>query len=109
MQEIQKTQVQSPGSGRSPGEENGNPLHYTCLEISMDKGAWLVIVHGVTHMFCLNFAPEVQRAELMLFLSSWCVHIWRKGNYLWAPLHSLSLPREHHFCFILFTVCFVFF
>ena len=50
MQEMQKMQVQSPGSGRYPREENGNPLHYTCLENSMDKGAWLVIVHGVTHM-----------------------------------------------------------
>ena len=29
-----------PGLGRSPGEENGNPLQYTCLENSMDGGAW---------------------------------------------------------------------
>ena len=29
-----------PGSGRSPGEENGNPLQHSCLEISMDRGAW---------------------------------------------------------------------
>ena len=29
-----------PGSGRSPGEENGNPLQYSCLENSMDRGAW---------------------------------------------------------------------
>ena len=29
-----------PGSGRSPGEENGNLLQYACLENSMDKGAW---------------------------------------------------------------------
>ena len=38
-----------PGSGRSSGEEDGNPLHYTCLENSMDRGDWLVIVHGVAH------------------------------------------------------------
>ena len=31
-----------PGSGRSPGEENGNPLQYSCLENSMDEGAWWV-------------------------------------------------------------------
>ena len=30
-----------PGSGRSPGEENGNPLQYSCLENPIDKGAWL--------------------------------------------------------------------
>ena len=29
-----------PGAGRSPGEGNGNPLQYTCLENSMDRGAW---------------------------------------------------------------------
>ena len=34
-------------SGRSPGEGNGNPLQYSCLENSMDKGAWWAIVHGV--------------------------------------------------------------
>ena len=37
-----------PGSGRSPGEENGNPLQYSCLENSMDRRAWWAIAHGVT-------------------------------------------------------------
>ena len=37
-----------PGSGRSPGEGNGNPLQYSCLENSMDGGAWWATVHGVT-------------------------------------------------------------
>ena len=37
-----------PGLGKSPGEGNGNPLQYSCLENSMDKGAWRAIVHGVT-------------------------------------------------------------
>ena len=36
-----------PGLGRSPGEENGNPLQYSCLENPMDRGAWWAIVHGV--------------------------------------------------------------
>ena len=36
-----------PGSGRSPGEGNGNPLQYSCLEIPMDGGAWWATVHGV--------------------------------------------------------------
>ena len=36
-----------PGSGRSPGEGTGNPLQYSYLENSMDKGAWRAIVHGV--------------------------------------------------------------
>ena len=37
-----------PGLGRSPGEENGNPLQYTCLKNTMDGGAWWATVHGVT-------------------------------------------------------------
>ena len=36
-----------PGSGQSPGEENGNPLQYCCLENSIDRGAWWATVHGV--------------------------------------------------------------
>ena len=36
-----------PGVGRSPGVGNGNPLQYSCLENSMDRGAWRATVHGV--------------------------------------------------------------
>ena len=36
-----------PGSERSPGEGNGNLLQYSCLENSMDRGAWWATVHGV--------------------------------------------------------------
>ena len=36
-----------PGSGRSPGEGNGNPLQYSCLENPMDRGVWWATVHGV--------------------------------------------------------------
>ena len=36
-----------PGSGRSPGEGNGNPLQYSCLGNSMDRGAWQATVHEV--------------------------------------------------------------
>ena len=37
-----------PGLERSPGEGNGNPLQYSWLENSMDRGAWRATVHGVT-------------------------------------------------------------
>ena len=36
-----------PGLGRSPGEENGYPFQYSCLENSMDRGAWQATVRGV--------------------------------------------------------------
>ena len=37
-----------PGLGRFFGEGNGNPVQYSCLENSMDRGAWWATVHGVT-------------------------------------------------------------
>ena len=37
-----------PGLGRSPGEGNGYPLQYSCLENSMGRGTWWATVHGVT-------------------------------------------------------------
>ena len=38
-----------PGSERSPGEGNGNPLQCSCLENPMDRGAWQVAVHGIAN------------------------------------------------------------
>ena len=38
-----------PGLGRSPGEGNGTPLQYSCLENPMDRGAWWATVHGVAN------------------------------------------------------------
>ena len=37
----------NPGLGRPPGEGNGNPFQYSCLENPMDRGAWRATVHGV--------------------------------------------------------------
>ena len=37
-----------PGYGSSPGERNGTPLQYSCLENPMDGGAWWATVHGIT-------------------------------------------------------------
>ena len=39
-----------PGLGRSPGEGNGNPLQYSCLENPMGRGAWQATVYGVTRV-----------------------------------------------------------
>ena len=59
-----------PELGRSPGEESGNQLQYSCLEYSMDRGAWQATVHGIakswtcllyiciythTHIYILDF------------------------------------------------------
>ena len=51
-----------PGSGRSPGEGNSNPFQYSCLENSMDGGAWWATVHGVAK-------SQTQLSDFSFFLS----------------------------------------
>ena len=57
-----------PGSGRSPGEENGNPLQYSCLENYIDWGAWLATVHEVTE---LNTTKHLAHNDKII-PSQWC-------------------------------------
>ena len=52
-----------PGSGRSPGEGNGNPLQYSCLENPMDRGAWWATAHGVAKSW-------TRLSDFTFFLSS---------------------------------------
>ena len=56
-----------PESGRTPGEENGNLLQYSCLENSMDEGAWWATVHGVTKsrtwLRSFTFTSRIIRAK----------------------------------------------
>ena len=61
-----------PGSGRSPGEGNGNPLQYSCLENSMDTGAWQAIVPGLTRVgHNLVTKPPQQQTSRCKSLASW--------------------------------------
>ena len=55
-----------PGSGRSPGERNGNPLQDSCLENPMDREAWWVTVHGVTK-------SRTQLSDFTLLLQSMAI------------------------------------
>ena len=70
-----------PGSGKSPGEENSNPLQHSCLEISMDRGAWGATIYGGhnefdmteqlththTHTFQVTFpSPSIQSTDIFL-------------------------------------------
>ena len=62
-----------PGLGRSPGEGNGNPLQYFCLENPMDGGAWRAAVHGISKsqtrlsdFTSLHFTMGPQRTPQML-------------------------------------------
>ena len=44
---MRETQVSIPGLGRSTGKGNGSPVQYSCLENSIDRGAWWATVHGI--------------------------------------------------------------
>ena len=65
------------GLGRSPGEGNGNPLKYSCLENPMDKGAWQATVYGVTRvgydlvteLLTTNFSNQLGKYLRMPFFS----------------------------------------
>ena len=73
-----------PGSGRSPGEGNGYPLQYSCLENSMDRGAWQATVHGVT---------ESGMTELLtLSLIYMCIYIVsdKISIYLYIYTHTYT-------------------
>ena len=75
-----------PGSGRSLGEGNGNPLQYSCLENPMDRGAWWATVHGVAK----------SRTRLSDFSLLY--------NWKFVPLNHLShLP--HSILFFCFCPC----
>ena len=50
-----------PELGRSPGEGNGSPLQYSCLENPMDGGAWWATVHGVS--YCIVFGGTILELE----------------------------------------------
>ena len=72
-----------PGLGRSPGEGNGNPLQYSCLENSMDRGAWRATVHRLANRH--NWATNTQyRGLFSLRQKKW----FRHSFYFPVPLAS---------------------
>ena len=54
------------GSGRSPGEGNGNPLQYSCLENPIDRGAWPATVHEVTESQTQQTTPDLSNTPTFL-------------------------------------------
>ena len=66
-----------PGLGRFPGEGNGNPLQYSCLENPMGRRAWQVAVHGVARVGH-DLATKPQHTQLLLAL----IHIQGHDVYV---------------------------
>ena len=85
-----------PGLGRSPAEGNGNPLLYSCLENSMDGGAWQATVHGVTKSqtqlsdFTFHFGPSAIRDEPLF-----CHHVSDSSTLNLANPHFLEMWTFH--------------
>ena len=79
-----------PGSGRSPGEGNGNPLQCYCPKNPMDRGAWQATVHGVTRLGHNLVAKEREREN--------CTLIYR------SPPYGQLLGLIHHRGFISSTI-----
>ena len=84
-----------PGSGRSPGEGNGNRLQYSCLENPMDREAWWATVHGVAKSW-------TRRSDFTSFLPSLQSHL-TSGIYWRLQLCTLRLM----FLFSCFSFYFV--
>ena len=83
-----------PGSGRSPGEGNGNPLQDSCLENPMDRGAWQATVHGVTKRVGHNLVTKQQHKLVLSAL--------RVNPVCWFGLSSFTLgcsTPDRKFCF----------
>ena len=81
-----------PKSRRSPGERNGNPLQYSCLENPTDRGAWRAIVHGVRvrHDWMTKRAHRNKPTKL------WCLKLRKLGQCfsVCLPLRRTSDPSE---------------
>ena len=69
-----------PGSGRSPGEGNGNPLQYSCLENPLDRGAWQATVHGVAK----------NRTQLSDFIFTFRAAVYTLGRFKANEIYPLS-------------------
>ena len=57
-----------PGSGRSPGEGNGNPLQYSCLENPIDGEAWWATVHGIAELDTTGVTEQACKPVLQQML-----------------------------------------
>ena len=82
-----------PGSGRSPGGGHGNPLQYSCLENSVDRGAWGATVHGVAKGLINNPEEASNSQSEEHLLNNWSV-IFQCLNVCRDSQGNLEKPFE---------------
>ena len=75
-----------PGLGRSPGEGNGTPLQYSCLENPMEGGAWVATVHGVE-----KCQTRLCNFTFTLALSKWQSRYCREAGRPTAAWHQRTI------------------
>ena len=95
-----------PGLGRSPGEGNGNPLQYSCLENPIDRGAWQATVHGghksqtqvsdhtttcICHIFCIQSSANGHLSSSVSWLLWIMLQSTQECRYLFEILISIPL------------------
>ena len=95
-----------PGSGRSHGVENGNPLQCSCLENSTDRGDWLAAVHWVTKSRTWLSMHARIWDNVWSYCVQWDVPMWKSQClvYMDITLHLLEAKeRSLHICCIQYT------
>ena len=87
-----------PGLGRSPGEENGNPFQYPCLENLMDRRAWGAAVHGVTKSRTrLSDWTELNTLQYSCLENSIDRWVWRVKHNWATQFHLLRLVQLSYY------------
>ena len=84
-----------PGSGRSPGGGNGNPLQYFCLGNPMDRGAWWATVHGVTKESDTNsnkYYTNIGLGNIQQWKTTWGSFIHSSTSSLTDLINSSQVP-----------------
>ena len=75
------------GSGRSPEEENGHPLQYSCLGNPVDRGTWRATVHGLSESYTTDVTkqqdPFLELIQILLCFThhSWKLEQFRRSEY----------------------------
>ena len=85
-----------PGLGRSPGERNGKPLQYSCLENTMDGGAWQAIVHGVTKIRTQlsNFTFFLHELMMSTFLTVEYTDYWQDISVKYLYMFCMCIQNH---------------